>query len=133
MKTAKEKAIREAYGEHWDSFKDNVYSNGWIKDRDYWGSWPDGTTEIKWQTTDHDNDYYDTRRPMSLKGIETNQGWTRIESEADLPTEAGYYNVYRSDGSISENVYKKYDIAELFNEGIITHYRKVEPLPIPIY
>src|SRR5690554_2905829 len=30
-------------------------------------------------------------RPKSLQGIETNNGWIKIESEADLPKETGHF------------------------------------------
>ncbi len=83
----KQEKIQEAYGEHWDFFKEKVNENGWIKDREFWGAWPEGGSKINWQTTDHDNDYYDTRRPFSLKGIEYNNGWIKIQSENDLPKE----------------------------------------------
>ncbi len=33
-----------------------------------------------------DNTKYGNSRPKSLQGIETNNGWIKIESEVDLPT-----------------------------------------------
>lgn len=89
----KEEKIKEAYGNHWDFFKEKVNENGWIKDRDFWGVWPEDMNKINWQTTDHENDYYDTRRPLSLKGIENNNGWITINSKLDLPIVRGYYFV----------------------------------------
>jgi len=41
-------------------------------------------------------------RPLSLTGIETNNGWTKIESEDDLPKESGFVKVYFSSLEIDD-------------------------------
>lgn len=73
-----------------------------------------------------------TIRPKSLQGIEDNNGWTRIESEDDLPKENGMYHVYYSDGVISSRFYHaKHN--DWLNEPKATHYQPiVKPKP-PIY
>lgn len=79
-------------------------------------------------------------RPKELTGIEYNNGWIKIESEADLPEQGGEYTVFRMSKKstatyckndrwmIPENDYPK----TTFQHGI-THYRKKEIIPNPIY
>jgi len=131
----KQKAIQEAYGEHWEQVKDFVNANGWIKDRDV-----DLVSDMPMEFSTHDNDWYDTRRPLSLKGIESNMGWLRIEPDgSNLPTTEGKYFVYstvdwhpfyRTDvfcGRLSNAVH------HVTGKPIFTHYRPVTELPKPIY
>ena len=82
----KEQAIEAAYGEFWEQVKDFVTENGicmgysknqmpaelGILDFEQMGASVSGT--YAW-------------RPKSLAGIETNNGWISILSEADLPKE----------------------------------------------
>lgn len=129
---SKQECIAKAYGEYWEYFKDKVDSDGWIKDRDFWGSWPENMNKINWQTTDHDNDYYDTRRPLELKGIEKNNGWIKIENEDDLPEQGGSYYVTRY-GKIETAVYVKNnrwlvngnDYPKTTIRHSITHYQPI--------
>jgi len=126
--TAKQKSIREAYGETWNSFKNNVDSNGWIHDRDFWGRWPENTGVIKWETTDHDDEYYDTRRPVILKGIEKNNGWISINSKEDLPDHTAERHVRCKDGDI---------LILLATPNYLlkncTHYQELKTILPPIY
>ncbi len=48
---------------------------------------------IKENQIDYDLDFNGVGkfRPISLKGIEDNNGWTKIESIEDLPKEKGFY------------------------------------------
>lgn len=132
----KQKAISEAYGEHWEFFKDNVNSDGWIKDRDFWGRWPK-EMDIKWQTTDHDNDYYDTRRPLTLKGIENNNGWIKVESEHDLPKEDNLekYNcgILDADGKFKKMETNVSFIRLTRLKNYFTHYQPMQIPNPPIY
>ena len=82
--TPKQQAIINAYGEYWDMIKDEIDGNGWC---------------MKFNHPLHKeiNNFYgvDTFaygfgtawRPKSLKGIDNNNGWVRINSEDDLPKE----------------------------------------------
>jgi len=75
-------------------------------------------------------------RPLCLKGIETNNGWTRIESEEDLPKENGTYYVMTKDGMKSlywmNGMGKRYNVKK-WMEYKPTHYLlEVVPKP-PIY
>ena len=83
---AKQEAIKKAYGEYWELVKDLVRTDGSL-------------SEPVWIGSDIDIDYDDFStgyfRPKSLKGIENNNGWIRIESEADLP-EKEFYKGYHT-------------------------------------
>lgn len=147
----KEEKIKEAYGKNWEIVKDKVNKDGWIKDREFIFS--DFIEPIDWQTTDHDDEYYDTRRPMKLKGIENNNGWVKIESEIDLPKEniecffrvvvnerycnAGVYinnGRFRVKSSLtnSENFFTVDDVIRNYFPKV-THYKVIEKPQPPIY
>jgi len=87
QETKKQEAIRLAYGEYWEQVKEYVDIDS-------------GVLRIHISNI---NDYeslnlvyreHSRYRPLSLDGIETNNGWIRIESEADLPKNEGCYFVY---------------------------------------
>lgn len=80
METPKQKAIREAYGDHWETVKQHVDENGYLHH-------PKGG-EVTFDPfigfmDEHINE--DAYRPKSLQGLGTNNGWISIESENDLP------------------------------------------------
>lgn len=131
MESAKEKAIREAYGEHWETVKEQVNENGYLYH-------PRGG-EVTFDPfigfmEEHPTD--DAYRPNSLQGIETNNGWTRIESEADLPNEDGYYEVCK-DGVPQKN--KSYYHSKFSGFKVsrgskqITHWKTPIEVKSPIY
>lgn len=74
-------------------------------------------------------------RPKSLAGIENNNGWIKIENEADLPKDLVECYAYDEDGDIT---YFTFNLSpnsdyELMKEQGITHYQPiVKPKP-PIY
>ncbi len=76
----KQEKIQEAYGEHWEPVKDFVCENGWC---DRKGSQFSPSLE-KFELSL----FGELVRPKSLQGIETNNGWIKIESEDDLPKES---------------------------------------------
>lgn len=75
-------------------------------------------------------------RPKSLIGLESNNGWKVIESESDLPTECGNYEVFNQSKNWSGNyefdsVRKEWFNHHLNNIQGITHYRpKDKGLPL---
>lgn len=128
----KEEKIKEAWGEYYEEYKNYIDSDGWLD-----SAWLD----------DRENDYdvkdgydrYGTEstfiRPKSLKGIEDNNGWIKIESEEDLPKEEGYYHVI--DLNRTEMQLAKFDIHHniILDYWIknITHYQPIEKPKPPIY
>lgn len=75
----KQEVIKNAYGEHWETVKDYVDENGWFELKKVVGTF--------WETKLELDIIESPRRvrPKSLQGIENNNGWIKIESEADLP------------------------------------------------
>ncbi|MDV3768125.1 hypothetical protein CMU26_01025 [Elizabethkingia anophelis] len=122
METPKQQAIKAAYGEHWDKVKDYVDEDGWcnaffgIAARDF------DDTESKREVW----------RPKSLSGIETNNSWTRIESEEDMPKEPGHYfvmDIFRTEPCIIvfEETLKKNWLE------VVSHYQPIETPKPPIF
>lgn len=81
----KQEKIQESYGEYWQTVKDHIDENGWDIRLKY---------SVNYKTQDYivkGHGVYITR-PISLFGIEHNNGWIKIESEDDLPKESGWYD-----------------------------------------
>jgi len=71
-------------------------------------------------------------RPKSLKGIENNNGWIKIESEADLPKESGFYYVVDSDSKEVTDRYFEIENYDYFRQ-FSTHYQPIRKPELPIY
>ncbi len=142
MKTKLE-AIKKAYGVHFEDYKHLINENGGITI--YWdvafyniSKHPDNDLVVrlvhdKVECYVNENGYI---IPKALIGIETNNGWTRIESEEDLPKENGTYYVMTKDGMKSlywmNGMGKRYNVKK-WMEYKPTHYLlEVVPNP-PIY
>ena len=146
--TAKQEAIRKAYGEYWELFTPTTQqkildNNGKV---DYF------LLTVK-ERNDTENIVSDIRKllcvgtdegtprmfiPQSLQGIENNNGWIRIESEEDLPNDSGDYWVYETNGVIGirffMSVPKKFGNHETeIEEPKITHYQPIVKPEKPIY
>ena len=71
-------------------------------------------------------------RPKSLRGIENNNGWIKIESAADLPKEDGFYWVIDSEASeVIDRYFEKgnHDFFKQFS----SHYHPVIKPDLPLY
>ena len=118
---AKQEAIKKAYGEYYI----HADINGWIK----YGMYCPSDFGIE------DYDELDTIgiwRCKSLKGIENNNGWTRIESEADLPKEGNYF-VVKNKTVIETSYFMPDNDFSLIEWRNITHYQPIEKPKPPIY
>ena len=123
---AKQEAIKNAYGEYWENVKDYVDNDGWINN-----SIPKFTFgQLKNLDLEYKNDVF--FRPKSLQGIENNNGWIRIESEADLPKEEGLYFTMRRDKTKVEITHFFYELSKEFKK-VATHYQPIEKPKPPIY
>ena len=133
----KQETIAKAYGEHWETVKDYVDENGWF-------DFSDDKKRIRYFFHNGENielnKYLTHWRPKSLAGIETNNGWIKIESEADLPSHGGEYDVVIND-RLEQAVYLKSNrwlvngnyFPKTTQTHGITHYKPiVKPQP-PIY
>lgn len=126
----KQEKIKEAYNN--SIILEVVDENGWNRKRIF------NQGEI-------DNEKFDYEavghgiyisRPKSLKGIENNNGWIKIESEDDLPKNEYVFWVIRKDG-LGGEMYRKVDYftddEKKYWIEKITHYQPIiKPLP-PIY
>ncbi len=126
----KEEKIKEAWGNYYPTFKENIDSDGWLD-----SAWLDDM-ELEYCVKDG-YDRYGTKssfiRPISLLDIENNNGWIKIESEEDLPKKDGKYLTHRANGIITEEYFHiKYRYAwQKFYS--VTHYQPIEKPKPPIY
>lgn len=137
----KKQAIKEAYGELWETVKDYVYAEGYVLARDV----PGIRDMIGNAEMIIDAPGRPAYRPKSLKGIEDNNGWKRIDSEADLPKMAGTYHVIVSLPSHlkGKTVDKpRLDILHVmpgsgkvwkYYNGLVTHWQLIVEPEKPLY
>ena len=123
---AKQEAIKKAYSEYWEKVKDYVDNDGYIDN-----SIPKFTFgQLKNLDLEYKNDVF--FRPKSLQGIDNNNGWIKIESEADLPNNekvwicANNNKVLLSLKTVLNWILKNHD-------NKITHYQPIEKPKPPIY
>jgi len=126
----KQKAIQEAYGEHWEQVRLRVNENGWY-------SLPNGKKSESFCDFLGNCDMRAAAefRPKSLTFLEANNGWTRIEPDgSNLPATEAMYKVIDDSGYVRDfQWYDNEPAHELWKEYGITHYRPVTELPKPIY
>ena len=80
----------------------------------------------------------DKWRPISLRGIETNNSWIRIESEKDLPKEYDYFHLKLQSGDeiIAYNSMHRrlfVDCDDEIEYRFITHYAPIEKKSPPLH
>ncbi len=144
--TAKQIAIRKAYGEYWEQFPDTakhqaICNNGYIIERflnNESGSLLDCIEMVYVDVYEDDDNYVRVYRPKSLQGIESNNGWIRIESEEDLPKESGDYWVYETNGAIGIRFYmsvpQKWGNHEMeVKNPQVSHWQPIVKPEKPIY
>jgi len=75
--------------------------------------------------------------PKSLQGIENNNGWIKIESEADLPKQdCNCYFILKSNNAILTGKFNQgcFDYAlRYYDHNDITHYQPIKKPNPPIY
>lgn len=134
----KKEKIKEAWGEYWERLSDvqkllALDNNGYtsIGYSEYQSKLHVDLKKSKLFDVDANT------RPKLLQGIETNNGWIKIESEDDLPKEVIECRTcfYNGENYI-EGIVKKRSPQELsrlkyINE--ITHYQPIEKPKPPIY
>lgn len=127
MKT-KQEVIQEAWGDFYEKAKHAINSDGWFernKDRDL--------------TLLTHFDVDDMRfsglliRPKVLDGIENNNGWTRIESEADLPKDDDKEYWIANENGIFGFVANGWQVVAKWKNGTCTHYQPIIKPESPIY
>ena len=124
METPKEKAIKAAYGELYIKHKPD--ENGWVK----WNIKNDFGEENVESKVKGDKLIY---RLKILRGIETNNSWTRIESEEDLPKKPCNCWVKTEDSEIIRMQWFDKFFNHYANWGKVTHYQSIETPKPPIF
>ena len=132
---AKQEAIKKAYGEYWETVKDKITDDGfapYVLLENSIGIMFQFRTFI---IADCNPEIH--VRPISLQGIKNNNGWIRIESEADLPKQGMHHSILLDSECI--NGYRNYDITVFyevnsrFRKKEISHYQPIEEPLKPIY
>ncbi len=129
----KQEKIKEAYGEYWETIKNNLNLDAWLLSENCYS-----VEEIRVYNFFHDSYIgeigHNKVRPKSLKGIENNKGWIKIESENDLPKEEGnYLPFHKMEYPQSTETYSKNVIHKLFEMKVISHYQPIQKPEPPIY
>lgn len=134
----KEEKIQEAWGDVWKELpslqkEGALKHNGWvshlgysIEDKDLVKKLYQISKKEGWLVCDQF-----TFRPVSLSGIEYNNGWIKIDSEEDLPEESWNYWIMQNDGRIS--AMKDYFDNKKYYGVAATHYQPIEKPKPPIY
>lgn len=127
----KEEKIKNEYGEDFERCNPS-FTNGWSKT-----VFIKNINKEKYDELDSGYFGYLKLRPKSLQGIENNNGWVRIESEADLPKESGEYFFFsRITNSSVINYFITDSKVEMLNKKILSqysHYRPISRPEPPIY
>lgn len=128
----KQEKIQEAYGEHWEYFKDKQF------DENGYSMFEENDNKHKiWEQITLDSHPYANMvyRPSILNGIEHNNGWIKIESEADLPKEEGDYLVINKRGEIFTYPFQYIETSEIKTVWLteFTHYQPINKPLKPLY
>lgn len=124
MKT-KDQLIKEAYGDKYEVCKPDV--DGWtrcysIRDKRYW-------RKLGYDHIDIEDDTTNKWRPISLKGLEDNNGWFSIV-EHGLPKVDNYYKICLSNenGDVTQNnvLWTKDEESSPAIWKFATHYKLVD-------
>ncbi len=129
----KQEKIQEAYGEYFEKMKPWIDEKGWFNknafyEEKFFFKYDDLNTAFH-----HKEDFM---IPITIKELDSNKGWVKINNEDDFPKESIYM----------ETINKSYDIKdpksqgmhhfikgdEKFLMGLISHYR-ILPFDPPIY
>lgn len=119
--TAKEKAIQEAYQDKWAQVEHYVDSEGWLDTYVYRVS-QSIPCEIHFTGA--------AERPLTLDGIENNNGWTRLDERH--PAITGDYYVC-IDGKFDGEIMHSHEIRLSGNPMNVSHWRPIDPVKPPIY
>lgn len=133
----KQEKIQHVYGKYWSEWKEDINDNGFLETTLPLPNIMIKELELKRHTIC-------TYTPIELIGIEDNNGWTKIESESDLPKEDCRCEFIKESGKklygrfenrmgglfIDESL--RFESPEYRTESI-THWKKIESFQLPIY
>jgi hypothetical protein len=124
------KAIKDAYGPYWNLTNEFVDNEGWAYTSPLFNHVVrESGLQIKVEISERG----DVWRPESLRGIENNNGWIKITTQADLPKVGGeYWVMWRGQSFPDTHDFRLGDDEEFWLKHI-THYQRIVPPPPPIY
>lgn len=134
----KNEVIENAYGDHFEEMKPFIDENGWFDKNSFYNNKFSFNYEQLDKSFSHKDDFM---RPPELNNIENNNGWIKIESEADLPkTPYGYYHIctkkpiYENSSNIGIDEFWQNDLNKkqwwLDN---VHHYQPIQKPNPPLY
>lgn len=132
----KEEKIQQAYGEHWEKVKNFIDKDGWLDARSFYKEETHkGLFGLTMEILDpYDPKYCYWKRPVSLSGIENNNGWIKIESDDDLPKEVDTYYLFNN---YTKKIESRFYVPTNVNDKILfrqySHYQPIEKPEPPIY
>ena len=141
----KQELIKQAYGKSWELCRPFIDENGFcvvFKDSDHEFIGVAGNEthfkehEIEGGQLNHSIFGKGISfRPKTLNGIEHNNGWTKIESENDLPVDHGcIYKVWlHKNDRPARSYYSLTDLIADYKHGIILHYKAIKEDRPPLY
>ncbi|MCT3917524.1 hypothetical protein HZQ04_15795 [Elizabethkingia anophelis] len=140
----KQQAIKAAYGEYYKDYRRFIDENGFIYQSDLFfpetGMKKDGV-EAEIISVEKKHKWSNIKwRPMSLQGLENNRGWTRIESEEDMPKDDYFGDLFEV-GFLDESGFFHHDkkrcsfksLKWMYEKKLITHYQPIETPKPPIF
>lgn len=121
----KQEKIQESYGKFYDEMKSWIDENGWFNKNAFYQK---EFIFLKYEKIDllfhHKGDFM---IPISIKEIENNYGWIKIESESDLPKTPDFYWCRDNNGAIHQIYYEDITV------GYSTHYQPIVKPREPLY
>lgn len=126
----KQEIIQQAYGFCWDILKDYINENGFVdcvKNKKISLIPYFEVSELEFNGNEI--------RPKSLKGIENNNGWIKLDAKVDLPKETGQYLTRRANGIIITEWFYNNNLSWYLWKDCysITHYQPIIKPREPLY
>ena len=123
MSEAKQQLIKEAYGKYFEQVEPYIDCNGWCKY--HWQIVHNDMLETMCRTKPNER-----WRPVSLKGIENNNGWELIE---DLDIEENEYVLFLRMTEGGEPPIFTSLLSEDFQKDYFTHWKRIDISKPPLY
>ncbi len=125
----KEDLIKEAYGKYYTKLSGSIDENGWSNNWNHFAS-----VETRLFAKEDIEQSKGKWRLKSLKGIENNNGWIKIESENDFPKEE-LDCFFIKDNLMYQGLWD--NILKGFYSGLqkinASHYKKIIIPDLPLY
>lgn len=135
METKEQKALRLAWGEHWEKVKDKIIFGSWVDNDDIEDSELRIWVKENCETADIPDVIW---RPKSLSGFESNNGWISLENnEQIIPDEVDklYFvgTMFESGFQQRGGILSHSGLLSVLEYEKHTHYKKIDKPKPPIY